>query len=74
MIIYEKEEGLVSWHQTCTVIIMPCIGETPAAAKDAKNIQWDEGESKNLDMLVLAYLLNFGVNSYLTKNYSLNMI
>ena len=53
---------------------MPCIGETPAAAKDAKNIQWDEGESKNLDMLVLAYLLNFGVNSYLTKNYSLNMI
>ena len=47
VIIYEKEEGLVSWHQTLHSPIMPSIGETPAAAKDAKNIQWDEGESKD---------------------------
>ena len=54
MIIYEKEEGLVSWHQTLHSPIMPSIGETPAAAKDAKNIQWDEGESNIVGKSVFA--------------------
>ena len=33
---------------------MPSIGETPAAAKDAKNIQWDEGESNIVGKSVFA--------------------